>query len=360
MKMHHLFSLRVIVLVSLLFSSSAGPLLASSGSHKYLDRTALEAIIGLCTALNKAIQGNCPNSSRTEMLNTSACFVQEYGRELPGLLARDARYVACRPAGTRAGQPAYTLVARLPDSTNALRTAVIFQHNVLGWITSLSFDRPLTLADGMIYPAGTPVPVEPLMRALALRRAGLPPAPQTLTIKRAVQKTSYAKDDIAKVQISTLFRGSVPTTVESLFWITQFTITPFPLLTTDVVVQVLNRMDAGTKPSKHPKYTHLFVYSNATEKTPPFGFFMATLRNDTLDFIYKFKLDNRDTNLVATPDFEALRAYMSTNPPLHGLKFGRFLFAIDGAMHSASNVPMLGRVTKGSSSAGNVKPKREK
>jgi hypothetical protein len=286
--------------------------------------------------------------------------MQERGCELPGLFAPGARYVACRPTTARANKPAYTIVARVPDSTNALQTAVTFHHNLVGWIESLSFDRPLTLADGTAYPAGTPVPIEPLMRALALRRTTLPPAPQTLTIKRAVQKTSYANRDVAQAKVSSLLRGSVPTTLEGFNWVGHFYITPLPLLTTAEFVHVLERMYDGTKRGKHPKYTHLFVYSNATEKTPPFGLFMATLRKGNLDFIYKFKLDNRDTNLIAAPAFEAVRAFLATNPPLRGLTFAQFYFAVDDAAHSASNVPMLGRITKSSSALGNIKPPREK
>ncbi|GEM_PF-1069940 len=366
MKSHRLLSLRVAVSVIAFATLHTGTLVASSGGHKFLDKVAIEVIVrGIVYLFQGATRHAGEDESwgcldfKSNLVN-SATFMQEYGQELPGLLAPDARYVACRFAGAHARQQTYALVARLPGSTNALHSAVTFTHNLVGWIESLTFDRPLTLATGATYPAGTPVPIEPLMRALALRRTGLPPAPQTLTVKRAVQKTSYAKADVAKAKVSSLLRGSVPTTLEGFNWVGHFYVTPLPLLTTDDFVHVIERMYEGTKRGKHPKYTHLFVYSNATEKTPPFGLFMATLRKGNVDFIYKFKLDNRDTNLIAAPEFEAVRAFLATNPPLRGLDFARFHFAIDDAAHSASNVPMLGRITRGSSSLGNVKPKRNK
>jgi hypothetical protein len=366
MKPHRLLSLNFALAVMLFATAHAGALHASPGGHKYFDKFAGEMIArGIIYLYMAAIRHSGDDYDFRCFDNFSnrvnaVTFLQEYGPELPGLLAPDARYVACRPVATRAGKPAYILVARQPGNTNALCTAVRFQHNLLGWIESLTFDRPRARPGGAPKPAGTPVPIEPLMRTLALRRTMLPPAPQTLTIKRAVQKTSYANRDVAQAKVSSLLRGSVPTTLEGFNWVGHFYVTPLPLLTTAEFVHALERMYDGTKRGKHPKYTHLFVYSNANEKTPPFGLFMATLRKGNLDFIYKFKLDNRDTNLVATPDFEALRAFMATNPPIRGLTFAQFYFAVDGAAHSASNVPMLGRVTRGSSALGNVKPRPER
>jgi hypothetical protein len=363
MKSHRLLSLRVAVFMIIFASLHAGTLIASSGGHKYFDNKSGEIIARGLIYLFDAARRHRDDDDSWDCLHvksnliSSATFMQEYGRELPGLFVPEARYVTCRPAGASARPNTYALVTRLTNSTNALQAAVTFNHNLVGWIESLTFDRPVTLAAGTTYPAGTPVPIEPLMRALALRRTAFPPSPQTLTIKRAVQKTSYANRDIAKAKVSSLLRGSVPTTLEGFNWVGHFYITPLPLLTTDDFVHVIERMYEGTKRGKHPKYTHLFVYSNATEKTPPFGLFMATLRKGNLDFIYKFKLDNRDTNLVAAPEFEAVRAFLATNPPLRGLDFARFFFAVDDATHSASNVPMLGRITKGSSSLGNVKPR---
>jgi len=367
MKSHRLLSLHVAISLTFLAAIQAGPLVADADDgHKYYDKVAIEIIARGIVYFKEIFRTGRDRGNKWWCLNVksnlvnSATFMQEYGQELPGLLAPDARYVTCRPAGAPARQQTYALIARLANSTNALQAAVAINHNLVGWIESLTFDRPITLAAGATYPAGTPVPIEPLMRALALRRTAFPPSSQTLTIKRAVQKTSYANRDIAKAKVSSLLRGSVPTTLEGFNWVGHFYITPLPLLTTDDFVHVIERMYDGTKRGKHPKYTHLFVYSNATEKTPPFGLFMATLRKGNLDFIYKFKLDNRDTNLVATPDFEAVRTFLATNPPLRGLDFARFFFAVDNAAHSASNVPMLGRITRGSSSLGNVKPPRAK
>ncbi len=270
MKLLRVHSFHVVVAILCCSVLYTGTLQASTGGHKYHDPTALEYLqrivdhyLGLdATGPYDLPAHPCAASFRPiAALKSAATFMQERGCELPGLFAPGARYGACRPITARANKPAYTIVARVPDSTNALQTAVMFQHNLVGWIESLTFDRPLTLADGATYPAGTPVPIEPLMRALALRRTTLPPAPQTLTIKRAVQKTSYA---------------------------------------------------------------------------------------------------NRDTNLIAAPAFEAVRAFLATNPPLRGLTFTQFYFAVDCAAHSASNVPMLGRITKSSSALGNIKPPREK
>ena len=360
MKTHRLLSLWLAFSVTCFALLHPSPLQATTGGHKYRDPTGWAIIQRIMLGMFGMTHDDDPDCVDPVTSVNAAAFMQEYGHELPALLAPDARYVACRPAIAHVTSSAYTLIARQPGNTNALCTAVRFQHNLLGWIESLTFDRPLTLADGATYPAGTPVPIEPLMRALALRRIALPPGTPTLVIKRAVQKTSYANRDVTKTTVSSLLRGSVPTTRSSFDGVTRFYVTPLPVLTTGEFIHTIERKYAGTKPGKHPKYTHLFVYANATDKTPPFGLFLATLRKGNLDFIYKFKLDNRDKSLIATPDFEALRAFMATNPPIRGLAFARFYFAINTTAHSASNVPMLGRSTRGSSALGNIKPRPEK
>jgi len=326
---------------------------ASEGGHAYRDYDAeRELLRGLTRIGLEVIYRSCGPSSA---LANGAEFMRDYGRQLPGLLLPGATCVSCQPSELTRQCAAYMLRARLASGTNEVQMTVRLQYNQQGLITALAFDRPLTLANDVIYPAGAPVPIEPLMHALARRRMAPAPITETLTVISSRHKSSYANSDVAKARVSCLFSGSVPTTRTSFDGIRQFNISPMPIIGQNMIVHVLWRKVAGTRGGNRPRYTHLFCYSNATEKTKPFGYFVADIRGDRMNFVYTFKLNNRNKTWVVPAEFEAARAYLATNPPIRGLGFGLLRLTIDDHVHTATNVPVLYRVTKGSTSARNVR-----
>jgi hypothetical protein len=356
MRARPVFLLSIAVLTALLTSMHTGTVVAASGGHKYRDMTAYEAICYIIIAHNAMLSTRCPTNLT---LVNAACFMQEYGHELPTLVVPAARYFGGETLPAVAGRPRFLLRARLPGNTNVLGMTVIIHHNVLGLIAALSVDQPLSLADGKVHPAGAVVPIELVMRSLTLRRTSMPlppPPAEDLVIQRSVRKISYGNPNVAKVKTSCLFRGSVPTTLTDFGCINQFVLTPLPLLTSGDIAHVLQRMPEGTQGGKHPKYMHLFVYSNVTEKTPPFGLFMASIRNGTLAFVYKFKVDNRNTNIFSVFEFNYIRSLMASNTTSRSLEFARFHVDVDSSVHTATNVPMMLRVSKTGITLSNVKP----
>jgi len=282
-------------------------------------------------------------------------FMQEYGRSLVRLCAHDAHLATCR---SLPGAARYELIGRL-IGTNAVRVGVAFGCNRAGLIETLTFDQPVPLPGGAVNPAGTAVPVETVMRMLALTRTGSAAAVQDLAITRATSKISYANPDSTKAKFEFMVRGSAPTMYRSFIDVslTQFAITPMPMWDTNVVAHMFSRMLTGLTRGKQPKYVHYFVTYDFFFREHKNGVFIAKLHDGMIDFLYKMKLDNRPGDMVSAANYEALQAYTSTNPPLRGLGFGSYIFRIGSETHVMTNVPLFSRVTKGSSSTTKVKLK---
>jgi hypothetical protein len=353
MHARHLFCRCVVAVGALLLTMHAGKVVTPSGAYQYRDRSSYEVLCDIIVAHNAMLASRCPTNLT---LVNAACFMQEYGYALPALFVPAARYVSDHPVGACTQAPCFVVLARQAGTTNLLRTTITVNHNAGGMIAALTADRPLRLADGVLQPASTPVPIELVLRALACHRATLPPPAPDLTIQRSVRKISYGHPHVAKVKTTCLLRGRLPSTLPDFDCVSQFVITPLPLLTTSDIAHVLQRRPEGTQGGKHPRYTHLFVYSNATEQTPPFGLFMARLQNNTLHFIYKFKVDNRNTNIFSVVEFNYMRSLMASNAPSRTLEFAHYHVDVDSAAHTASNVPCLLRVSKAGITLSNVKP----
>jgi hypothetical protein len=240
-----------------------------------------------------------------------------------------------------------------------VRLGVAFGCNRFGLIETLTFNRAVTLPGGATYAAGTALPIETVMRAVAMLRRNGDYGTEDLVITHAAAKASYASADATKAKFSYMVRGSAPTAYTSFTnsEITQFVITPEPLFDTNVVVHVFNRMSTGVVPGNQPKYLHYFISLNAAHRQHKHGYFVATLRNGMVDFVYKMTFDNGPTDMLSTVQYDALRLFTTTNEPVRGLCFGRYIFGIGAESHTVSNVPLFGRVTKGSTSVTRVKPK---
>jgi hypothetical protein len=295
------------------------------------------------------IQKICKQPS---LLSAPQTFMQEYGRGLVRLCARNARLATCRPAGAAR----YELTG-YRAGTNALRVRVAFGCNRAGLIETLTFEQPVTLPGGAVNPAGTPVPIETVMRMLALASAGKAAAAEDLAIVRATSKISYANQDSTKAKFDFMVRGSAPTIYGSFIdaGLTQFAITPMPMWDTNMVAHAFTRMYTGLVNSKRPKYIHYFVSYDSKLREHKDGFFIATLHDGRIDFVYKMKLDNKPGDMISAANYDAMRTYTTNNPPLRGLGFGGYTFKIGGETHAVTNVPLFGRVTKGSSSTTKVK-----
>lgn len=332
-----------ITLGSMVFTCAAAKLRCKPGAIDPNGRPAYE--VGILAYLYEFCPWGKPASAET--------FMQEYSRSLIQMCARDAHLATCR---VLPGAARYELIGRL-TGTNAVRVRVAFGCNRAGLIETLTFDRPVRLPDGAVHPAGTTVPIETVMRMLALARNNTSNVVQDLVVAHAIAKMSYASKDSTKAKYGFMVRGSAPTAYNSFSnaLLTQFAITPAPLPGTAVVVHAFSRMYAGVVNGPRPKYIHYFVTYDSHYHAHKDGLFIATLHDAMLDFVYKMKLDNRPGDMVSAANYDALRAYTATNPPLRGLGFGTYIFNIGSETHTVTNVPLFGRVTKGSSSTTKVK-----
>lgn len=283
-----------------------------------------------------------------------ATFMQEYASELARLCVPAARLAHCQPLS---GAARYELTGRV--GTNAVQIGVAFGCNRVGLIETVTFDRPVRLPGGATSVAGAPLPIETVMRALAMRRRNGGFGTEDLVITRAATKVSYASQDATKAKFSYMVRGSAPTAYTSFSStaITQFVITPEPLFDTNVVAHAFYRLSTGVVPGNQPKYLHYFITLDAAHRQHKNGYFLATLHDGRVDFTYKMAFDNEPGDIMTGAQYTALRTFTTTNPPVRGLCFGRYIFGIGTETHTVSNVALFGRVTKGSSSMTSVKLK---
>jgi len=284
-----------------------------------------------------------------------ATFMQEYAGELARLCVPAARLARCQSVP---GAARYELTSRL-TGTNAVQLGVAFGCNRVGLIETVTFDRPVRLPGGATSAAGAPLPIETVMRALALLRRNGDFGTEDLVITRAATKVSYASQDATKAKFSYMVRGRAPTAYTSFSStdIVQFVITPEPLFDTNVVAHAFYRLPTGVVPGNQPKYLHYFISLNAAHRQHKNGYFLATLHDGMVDFTYKMAFDNQPGDIMTGAQYDALRTCTRTNQPLRGLCFGRYMFGIGTETHTVSNVPLFGRVTKGSSSVTSVKLK---
>ncbi|GEM_PF-1841225 len=284
-----------------------------------------------------------------------ATFMQEYAGDLAHLCVPAARLARCQPVP---GAARYELTGRT-TGTNAVQIGVAFGCNRIGLIETLTFDRPVVLPGGATHAAGAALPIETVMRALAMLRRNGDFGTEDLVITHAATKVSYANQDATKAKFSYMVRGSAPTAYTSFSStdLTQFVITPEPLFDTNVVAHAFYRLSTGVVTGNQPKYLHYFISLNAAHHQHKNGYFMATLHDGKVDFIYKMAMGNEPGDLMSGAQYTALRTCTRTNQPMRGLCFGRYIFGIGTEMHTVSNVPLFGRMTKGSSSMTRVKLK---
>jgi hypothetical protein len=84
------------------------------------------------------------------------------------------------------------------------------------------------------------------------------------------------------------------------------------------------------------------------------GFFVATLKNNTLSFVYTWTL----TDVYDETSYNDIRNKAATTPAMfrRTLKYARYTLTVNGVEYAADNVPLLVRGSKSSATSTKVKP----
>ncbi|MCX7005313.1 MAG: hypothetical protein NTV22_18865 [bacterium] len=267
----------------------------------------------------------------------------------------DARVARCaaEPAVDKPG--AFIITARVAGSTNAVRLGVQCVYDGTRRLQALVMDQPLRLPDGVRVAATTALPIETVMHALAIARHAPTTPGDDLTLKTAKMDSFYGDKDYHKGTMRTMIRGSVPVPYESFSQITEFAIMAMPTMEGVAgPIHTFSCMSEGISTGKKPKYTHYFMASADPEVKKPCGFFIATLHDNTLDFVYTWITDD----VYSETDYNKLRAKMASTPAIfrRSLKYGLYTVAVNGDVHSANGVPLLMRGSKSRATAVKVKP----
>ena len=224
---------------------------------------------------------------------------------------------------------------------------------------SVTFDQTVTLPAGVVR-AGTPVPVETLLRTCARMRQARTraAAPFPMTVKAATLGCSYANPDYRKAKIRTRVRGRATTSYQSLDQIGTFGISPLPLFDSDRQVITFTRMAVGIEGRTRRKYVHYFAYPASARggaKPALYGVFIAKLGNGWLDFVYKLFMDNRRGDIFTAQEYTSIRGQARSSRPRRGLVYGRYILTMNGLEYVNENVPMLLRASKRSAGGRKVK-----
>jgi hypothetical protein len=295
----------------------------------------------------------CIKGSHVLDKTAAAEFMAEHNQALLALYLPAARVARCTVAADEA--TSFVITARLAGSTNAVRLGVQCVYDHTRRLQALVMDQPLYLPDGERVAAQTALPIETVMRALALARNASAAPSEDLTLKTAKMRSFYGDEDYHKGTVRTMLRGSVPVPHDSFSQITEFAIMALP--TMDTVTGPVHRfacMPEGISAGKKPKYTHYFMVGDYPVNKKRSGFFVATLHDNTLDFVYTWILDD----VYNESDYNALRAKMAATPAIfrRSLKYGLYTVAVNSNEHSASSVPLLLRGSKSRGTAVKVKP----
>ncbi len=299
----------------------------------------------------------CGSKNELSQAN-AATFMEEHSRALVCLCAPDARLATCTPAAATAAQPCFQLRARRGASTNALVCTVTLRYNQRGLLEAIVCDQPITLPTGRVVSAATPIPIETVMHACARLRQTRAPAMADLTLAAASFGGSYASPDYLKSKTRASIRGSVPVPYTSFEEISSFGITPMALFESDYAVTTFTRMDAGIEKGKKPNYVEYFGYPTSARgagKSELYAAFVATLKDGQLNFVYKLFLDNRLGDVFTEEEYTSNRDKMRLAKAQRDLRYGRYIFAVNGEEHELANVPMLMRASRGGASAKKVK-----
>jgi hypothetical protein len=86
-----------------------------------------------------------------------------------------------------------------------------------------------------------------------------------------------------------------------------------------------------------------------------YALFVATLQNGELRFVYKLFVDNRRGDIFTQDQYDSNRAQMKLAKAQRDLRYGRYIFAVNGVEHELANVPIVMRASPGSASGKKAK-----
>jgi hypothetical protein len=280
----------------------------------------------------------------------AAAVVTSHSQALVERCIPGARVVNCSVAAP----DCIVILARVADSDRTVQLTVQCVNDPVRRTQALIMDQPLDLPGGVRVAAHTPVPLETVMHAFALARTARAATSEPLTLKTAKINTFYGDKDYHKGTVRTQIRGSINVPYTAFSEISQFAISAMPTVDDPGVIHTFACMPAGMSDGKTPKYSHVFMASDDPANTKRSGFFVATLKNNTLSFVYTWTL----TDVYDETSYNDIRNKAATTPAMfrRTLKYARYTLTVNGVEYAADNVPLLVRGSKSSATSTKVKP----
>jgi hypothetical protein len=286
----------------------------------------------------------------------SACFMDKYAPLLAQWHGDGYAFVAVQPSPRSADGRTCVFTCQDIAAGVPVHTQVEFQYIAGDLLESLTFDRHLTLPDGMRIRPGAPVPIETLMRALRLTTRAVAADPgDGLVVKKLAEKTSLKKPGADGLKSVQKIRGDAPTAHTDFDSVNRVTIGAFDPADSNRAFHTFNCHPDGIAGHNSDRYSTVFMLEPDLGLTRPVARFNARIRKGRVKFVYKAWFPNPQEVLVDQASYDATRMLLKTNRPAAVVSFSGVLFAMDGDSNVVDDVPMLIKLKKTGARARSVR-----